>query len=103
MTKSSFNEGMRLLQKDGYNDGFVNVDIDEDALNNHTSEQIAKEARKETSDPEMLRASGYLEAVSEYSQNEDEANRLINAYLNSFESGVKEQATALKKKLSSES
>ena len=89
---SSLGESVGLFRKDGYNDGRNNADLRPSDYEGLTPSQAAKNMRREANDPNVLKASGYWETALEHAGGSKAgARRLLNAYLDSFEEGIKAQ------------
>ena len=89
---ASLGQSAELFRKDGYNDGRNNADLSPSDYEGLTPSQVAKNMRREAKDPNMLKASGYWESALEHAGGSKAgARRLLNAYLDSFEEGIKAQ------------
>jgi len=85
-------QSIEYFRKDGYSDGLHNIDLRPSDYEGLTPSQVAKNMRREAKDPNMLKASGYWECAIDHSGGSKAgARRLLNAYLDSFEAGIKQQ------------
>jgi hypothetical protein len=100
---SSIAQAIEYFRKDGYNDGRFNADLRPSDYEGRTPAQVAKSMRREAMDPNVLKASGYWETALEHSEGDKAgARRLLRAYLDDFEAGIKQQIKDIEERRASD-